>query len=133
MDRHNVKVSIQPWDSDKDPNGYWEWMRSISSLVRSCDGGNELQDFTDEKLGLPVVKSHVVPTCIANDPDFDSDDDGDTQRSSESKFRSPSIEATNGSAKAEDPESSLSKPIRAPTKKTSNTWLFFFFKIKSNT
>ena len=94
MDRHNVKVSIQPWDSDKDPNGYWEWMRSISSLVRSCDGGNELQNFTDEKLGLPVVKSHVVPTCIANDPDFDSDDDGDIQRSSASKFRSPGIETT---------------------------------------
>ena len=116
MDRHNVKVSIQPWDSDKDPNGYWEWMRSISSLVRSCDGGHELQNFTDEKLGLPVVKSHVVPTCIANDPDFDSDDEGDSQRQSV-KFRSPGLEAAKSmkeSAKAEDSSDVSPVSIRTP-------------------
>ena len=38
--------------------------------MRSCKGGNELEDYLEEKLGRTLRGKPVVPQFLSNDPDF---------------------------------------------------------------
>ena len=50
-----VKVSIPVWDSDKDEHGYRKWASCVSGMVRSRKGGEELERFKAEKLGMTLA------------------------------------------------------------------------------
>ena len=69
-----VKVSIPVWDSDKDEHGYRKWSKCVSGMVRSRKGGEELERFKAEKLGVSERKV-LIPSFLANDPDFDDEYD----------------------------------------------------------
>lgn len=65
-----LKVSIPVWESDKDPAGYQKWAETMSGLVRSCEGGPELENYKEEKIGVTQTKQRSIPSFLKNDPDF---------------------------------------------------------------
>jgi hypothetical protein len=65
-----LKVTCPSWNSDKEPNGYAKWSKSLSGYLRTCKGGSELEDYREEKLGIVSRASNYVPSCISGDPDF---------------------------------------------------------------
>ena len=40
----------QHWDSDSNPYGFNDWIKEMSSLVRTLKKGDILENFLDEKL-----------------------------------------------------------------------------------
>ena len=65
-----LKVSIPEWNSDKEPSGFPKWSGILDGMVRACKGGSELVDYKNEKLGVVSREAVIVPSRIANDPDF---------------------------------------------------------------
>ncbi|RPG35949.1 MAG: hypothetical protein CBB72_005020, partial [Muricauda sp. TMED12] len=65
-----VKVTVPTFDSSKSPKEFRKWMKVVSGLVRSCKGGNELEDYLEEKLGRTLKAKPVVPQFLLSDPDF---------------------------------------------------------------
>ena len=96
-----IKLNATTWDSDKDPAGFAEWSRSISSIVKSTKHGQELEKFLDRKLGRDLTSTKIVPSFIANDNDFRKADDAYVPPT----FASPS---SSSSRDPMDPWSSMS-------------------------
>ena len=65
------KLTAVTWESDKNPNGFLEWIESISSVVRTTPFGAQLEQFIDELTGRNEYRTVTVPSCILDNPDFD--------------------------------------------------------------
>jgi hypothetical protein len=88
MATDRIKLNMQSWDSDKDPNIFGEWAGNVSSLVKSTSDGIELERFLDRKLNRDATSTKMVPTWLAGDSDFTRPIDPSTGSSSKA------IEAT---------------------------------------
>jgi hypothetical protein len=68
MDR--FKISALTWDSDKDPAGFFQWMETMSSLVRATENGPPLEQMLDAKLHRKQSRTEMIPSFLLEDPDF---------------------------------------------------------------
>ena len=64
------KLTQNQWDSEKHPNGFWEFMYLMSATVRAISYGAILEDYLDIKLGRSSQHSVMTPSFITDDPDF---------------------------------------------------------------
>ena len=76
----DIKLASYIWDSDKSPHGFAKFMDNWSSIVSSVQGGDELERFLDGKLERARSSKALVPSFIANDPDFDEPGSSSTAR-----------------------------------------------------
>ena len=95
MATDRIKLNMQSWDSDKDPNIFGEWAGNVSSLVKSTSDGIELERFLDRKLNRDATSTKMVPTWLAGDSDFTRPSDptpstGWSSKSSKSSESTPS-------------------------------------------
>ena len=58
----------QHWDSDSNPYGFNDWIKEMSSLVRTLKKGDILENFLDEKLkgahGLSLHDGRLDPVRL---------------------------------------------------------------------
>jgi hypothetical protein len=64
------KLSQHTWDSDKHPARFYQFMTSMSAMVRSINHGAEVEDYLDKKLDRRRSEHLTVPSFISDDPDF---------------------------------------------------------------
>ena len=103
----------QHWDSYSNPYGFNDWIKEMSSLVRTLKKGDILENFLDEKLKRVAKHSSLMSKVLLDDEDFHNDAItaiiGEAERSSTSILVTTQ---TLGAARAEhkykdfDPESS---------------------------
>jgi hypothetical protein len=72
-----LKLTASTWDSDKDPNGFFTWLETFSSLVQTTEGGRPLEEFIAHKTGREMSAQASVPSFLLNDADFDMGPDVD--------------------------------------------------------
>ena len=77
------KLTALTWDSDKDPNGFVEFMNTLSSLVRATEHGPPLEDFLDHKLDRCRMMRVIIPSFIVEDEDFRVDPEPSPRRHAE--------------------------------------------------
>ena len=82
-----IKVDIAPWDSAKNPHGFFEWIGHFSSVVKSTEPGMELEDFIDVKVGRTSYDVNFAPSWVAEDPDFNFQLDEESDLKTDSKLK----------------------------------------------
>ena len=60
----------QHWDSDSNPYGFNDWIKEMSSLVRTLKKGDILENFLDEKLKRVAKHSSLMSKVLLDDEDF---------------------------------------------------------------
>ena len=63
----------QHWDSDSNPYGFNDWIKEMSSLVRTLKKGDILENFLDEKLKRVAKHSSLMSKVLLDDEDFHND------------------------------------------------------------
>ena len=63
----------QHWDSDSNPYGFNDWIKEMSSLVRTLKKGDILENFLDEKLKRVAKHSSLMSKVLLDDADFHND------------------------------------------------------------
>ena len=63
----------QHWDSDSNPYGFNDWIKEMSSLVRTLRKGDILENFLDEKLKRVAKHSSLMSKVLLDDEDFHND------------------------------------------------------------
>ena len=64
------KLTQNTWDSDKDPNKFWEFMYLMAATVRAIAYGEWLENYLDVKLDRGTSHQVTTPSFITDDPDF---------------------------------------------------------------
>ena len=90
----------QHWDSDSNPYGFNDWIKEMSSLVRTLKKGDILENFLDEKLKRVAKHSSLMSKVLLDDEDFHND--AITAIIGEAEKSSTSILVTSGAARHVD-------------------------------